>query len=112
MKPLYTRWGKNLDKEHVLEEYPRPLMVRDHYHCLNGMWEYAFTKTFRKPEKYDGEILVPFSPECLLSGVNRQLQPEEYLWYRREFQVDYEMLQAGYRFLLHFERWTSLAGCM
>ena len=31
----------------------------------------------------DGDILVPFSPEAVLSGVNRQLKPEEYLWYKR-----------------------------
>lgn len=102
MKQLYTRWGKNLDKEHVLEEYPRPLMLRKNYSCLNGVWEYAFTKEFRRPKQYDGTIVVPFSPESLLSGVNRQLQSDEYLWYRREFETDAEMLRAGKRLLLHF----------
>lgn len=102
MKQLYTRWGKNLDKEHVLEEYPRPLMVRESYVCLNGFWEYAFTKTFQLPEQFAGQILVPFSPESLLSGVSRQLQPDEYLWYRREFEADGEMLRDGRRLLLHF----------
>ena len=95
MKQLYTRWGKNLDKNHVLEEYPRPLLVRKNYICLNGVWEYAFTKEFCRPKQYDGTIVVPFSPESLLSGVNRQLQPDEYLWYRREFETDVQMLQAG-----------------
>jgi hypothetical protein len=102
MKQLYTRWGKNLDVQHVLEEYPRPLLVRKNYTCLNGVWEYAFTKEFRRPDQYDGTIVVPFSPESLLSGVNRQLQPDEYLWYRREFETDVQMLQAGGRLLLHF----------
>ena len=27
--PLSTIWGEQLDPEHVLEEYPRPQMVRD-----------------------------------------------------------------------------------
>ena len=29
MEQLFTVWGETLDKEHVLDEYPRPLMVRD-----------------------------------------------------------------------------------
>ena len=56
MKQLYTRWGKKIDPEHVLSEYPRPLLVRDSYINLNGYWEYAFTDAFQKPEKYDGKI--------------------------------------------------------
>ena len=87
MKQLYTKWGKELDREHVLEEYPRPLMVRDSYINLNGEWECAFTKAFSMPSEYNGHILVPFSPECVLSGVGRQLQPDEYLWYRRTFEM-------------------------
>lgn len=102
MKQLYTRWGKNLDKEHVLTEYPRPLMKRDNYECLNGVWEYAITKEFCRPFEYDGEILVPFSPESLLSGVERQLQPDEYLWYRVNFNVDDDRLNSGHHLILHF----------
>lgn len=51
MKQLYTKWGRELDREHVLEEYPRPLMVRDSYINLNGEWEYAFTKAFSRPSE-------------------------------------------------------------
>ena len=101
MKQLYTRWGKKIDPEHVLSEYPRPLLVRDSYINLNGYWEYAFTDAFQKPEKYDGKILVPFSPEAVLSGVNRQLQPEEYLWYRRTIDVN-EVQVKKHRLILHF----------
>lgn len=101
MKQLYTRWGRNLDKEHVLEEYPRPWMVRDSYICLNGIWEYAFTKEYQRPEQYEGEILVPFSPESVLSGVQRQLQPDEYLWYRKMVPVNGEALKKMH-LILHF----------
>ena len=114
MKQLYTRWGREADPDHVLAEYPRPLMVRESYVNLNGYWDYAFTKEFRMPEKYEGKILVPFSPESLLSGVSRQLQPDEYLWYRRCFHVpavpvrqepgdrEPDRESAGRRLLLHF----------
>lgn len=83
MEQLYTCWGENLDRDHVLMEYPRPLLVRDSYLNLNGYWDYAFTKEYKQPERYEGKIVVPFSPEAVLSGVNRQLQPDEYLWYHK-----------------------------
>ena len=34
--PLSTVWGEQLDPEHILEEYPRPQLVRDNYINLNG----------------------------------------------------------------------------
>ena len=70
---------KNIDTDNVLSEYPRPLLKRDSYINLNGIWQYAFTSVNKKPNKFDGDILVPFSPEAPLSGVNRQLKPNEYL---------------------------------
>ena len=78
-KTLLTKWGKKIDPEHVLEDYPRPGMKRDSYICLNGFWDYAITKTAGFPEQYDGRILVPFSPEAVLSGVNRMLAPGMFL---------------------------------
>lgn len=54
MKQLYTRWGKDLDPQNVLQEYPRPLLKRSSYINLNGYWDYAFTKEFKKPQEYDG----------------------------------------------------------
>lgn len=122
MKQLYTRWGREIDSSHVLQEYPRPLLKRDSYVNLNGYWDYAITKSFLRPRKYDGKILVPFSPEAALSGVSRQLQPDEYLWYRLELPaacriqpdgsedmqkmdvwgIDWSKLDAGMHLLLHF----------
>ncbi len=85
---LYTQWGESLDTERVLEEYPRPQLRRENYTILNGYWNYCITKDIIKPTKYDGKILVPFSPESVLSGVNRQVLPEEYLWYERIIHID------------------------
>lgn len=104
MKQLYTKWGKNLDSEHILQEYPRPTLIRDtHYEILNGKWEYAITENNARPAKYDGEILVPFSPESILSNVSRQLKPEEYLWYRKEIILEkWNHKDRKGRVLLHF----------
>ena len=97
---LYTKWGKQLDEAHILQEYPRPQLQRESYLNLNGRWDYAITPTEDIPERYDGSILVPFSPETVLSGVQRQLQPDEYLHYRRYICLSREFLQG--RCLLHF----------
>ncbi|MGC3954109.1 MAG: DUF2804 family protein [Propionicimonas sp.] len=98
---LLTPWGESLDPANVLPEYPRPQLVRDSYVNLNGYWEYAFTAAAQTARpRFEGRILVPFSPEAALSGVGRTLQPDEALWYRREIT-----LPPGFRrdrVLLHF----------
>ncbi len=99
MKRLYTRWGKDLDPAHVREEYPRPMMRRDSCLCLNGSWNYCISKSEDHPAVWDGQILVPFSPESLLSGVDRQLLPGEHLWYERDLP---EFYSGNGRLLLHF----------
>ncbi len=96
---MKTVWGEQLDPNAVLQEYPRPQMMRESYRNLNGLWDYAITDTDTCPENWDGKILVPFSPEAELSGVGRTLLPGQYLWYRRELV---EAPQTGMRLLLHF----------
>lgn len=97
---MLTPWGEALDPARPLPEYPRPQMVRDSYLNLNGPWSYAITKSAQKPQRADGTILVPFSPESELSGVGRTLQPDEYLWYIRLVELP-DGFNVG-RVLLHF----------
>ena len=97
---MKTVWGEQLDPERVLPEYPRPQMRRDSYVNLNGWWEYAITPTDDEPTAWDGRILVPFSPESELSGVQRTLRPGQTLWYRRAFTLPEGFVQ--YHTLLHF----------
>ena len=48
--------------------HPLPQARRKNWLCLNGKWE--LTKVDgRERCRYFGDILVPFSPETLLSGV-------------------------------------------
>ena len=35
---LKTEWGENLDPNNVLPEYPRPIMEREKWQNLNGLW--------------------------------------------------------------------------
>ena len=64
---MITQWGEKLEQEMVLQEYPRPQMMRESYLNLNGIWSYAITESADPPAVWDGAILVPFSPECPLS---------------------------------------------
>ncbi len=100
---VMTRWGRELDPDDVLPEYPRPQLRRDSYLNLNGYWDYAITGLDASvPVEYDGRILVPFSPEAPLSGVGRQTQPDELLWYRRDLVLPDGFAVPGGRVLLHF----------
>ena len=99
---LMTPWGEHLDENCILTEYPRPQMRRNSYLNLNGRWEYAITDSDESPRRWDGTILVPFSPESALSGVDRSLQPGQTLWYRREVIVPQGFIPADGRLLLHF----------
>lgn len=96
---MLTRWGRELDRDHPLPEYPRPQLARPAWVNLNGVWEHAFTDTPERPGTWDGEIVVPFSPEAPLSGVGRQLRPTEWLWYRR--RIDPPATPPGGRLLMH-----------
>ncbi len=86
-RDLKTPFAEKLSKVTPLPEYPRPQMVRNSYLNLNGYWYYVITKEARIPAKYDGKILVPFSPETILSEVNRTLMPDEFLYYRKVFEL-------------------------
>ena len=112
---LWTKWGEEVKKacevlDYVpLPEYPRPQMRREDYTVLNGWWECRIALCKKLPDcecgqiaKSDKEkesvfwqqILVPFSPESALSGVGRQLQPGEELWYRRNVQISEDEYQT------------------
>lgn len=93
----------------ILNEHPRPTMMRSNHTMLNGFWDYAIVSIpesdngskWRKsttvltrdeavqavkeaaiPETFDGKILVPFSPESALSGVHQTIYPDNMIWYR------------------------------
>ena len=97
---MLTKWGAALDRSCPLPEYPRPQLRRESFYNLNGVWDYAITASGDEPEVWDGEIVVPFSPEAPLSGAARAPAKDEFLHYRRSFT-----LPDGFRkerVLLHF----------
>ena len=98
---IKTRWTDKLDKNNPLPEYPRPQFQRDNWLSLNGIYEYAITDSkLEWADEYDGEIVVPFAIESMLSGVEKQLLPNQRLWYKKVFTVPDSF--AGKRVLLNF----------
>lgn len=98
--PLLTKWARDVSPLNVHPEYPRPQMVRDEWMNLNGLWEFAESRSGEDPpvgRALDGQILVPFPTESALSGVMKNM---ERIWYRRTFTLPKEW--AKRRVILHF----------
>lgn len=106
---LPTKWTKPAMEAQVpLNEYPRPQLQRANWLCLNGKWDYIGGKQAptalnpSKPASFEGkteQILVPYCPESVLSGIERNLEIN--LWYRRTFETPASW--KGKQVILHFE---------
>ena len=97
---IYSKYGESINTRDCLSAYPRMLMQRDNYTCLNGIWQYQITKKDEEPDdgKYQ-DILVPFAVGSLLSGTDSVLNPDEILWYRKKFIYH----ARNDKTILHFE---------
>ena len=98
---IKTKWAETLDPNNVLPEYPRPIMERNDWVNLNGLWDYAILPTGQnEPQQFDGKILVPFAVESSLSGVQKEVGKDNELWYKRSFKVPANWKNK--KVLLHF----------
>ena len=110
---LWTPWGERVmagEKDGAPVSHPRPQLERERWTSLNGLWECAFVpapdaasawRAATPPADGWQPIRVPFSPEAPLSGVGRQLTPDELLWYRRELKPP--ALATDERAILHLD---------
>ena len=89
-----------MDQDNILQEYPRPQYKRDSYLNLNGKWKYALREKGQKLGELDGDILVPFSIESPLSGVQKTLKPGMFLFYSRKLNLT--NLENKGRYILNF----------
>ncbi|MBN2210856.1 MAG: chitobiase/beta-hexosaminidase C-terminal domain-containing protein, partial [Sedimentisphaerales bacterium] len=96
---IMTRWAKEVRPDNALPEYPRPMMIRNNWMNINGLWDYAVTaKDAVKPGTWDGEILVPYPIESALSGVKKTVRSDQALWYHKNVALEKPQNQ---RVLLH-----------
>ena len=99
---IMSRWADDVNPQNVWQTYPRPGLVRNSWHNLNGLWQYAISRdSSTMPDKFDGSILVPFPVESALSGVQKRVSSAQTLWYQRTFNVPGEW--KGQKILIHFE---------
>lgn len=98
--PLYTEWGEKVTPENAWQEYPRPMMVRDNWENLNGLWDFKINQKGGGREEYNRKILVPYPVESALSGIKEEVGAFKRVWYRRNISVD-NPFDDG-KVLLHF----------
>jgi len=98
--PLFTPWAEEVGPDNALPEYPRPMMKRDHWQNLNGLWDFQMSSKTRSPRDYKEQILVPYPVESALSGVKQTVGAENRVWYRRSFEINQPYPNG--RVLLHF----------
>jgi len=97
---IKTPWAEKVNPSDPLPEYPRPLVVRDRWISLNGLWNYSIVPFGEQPGEWQGEILVPFCAESSLSGVGCKVGKEFHLWYSRSFTIPSSWSKE--RIMLHF----------
>jgi len=99
MNQLISKYGKSITPDNVLQDYPRPQLQRDSYLNLNGLWDFSFS-TNKNCDEYDKKILVPFSPESVLSGVSVTLSPKMFAHYKRTVNLTKDFVKD--LVILHF----------
>lgn len=91
--PLDTDWTYKVGKN-PWPEHPRPLLYRENWQSLNGIWTYESAdgmpaaKLLSSPPRRElgKEIMIPSCVESGLSGV--QEFPVTNMWFTRTFRVD------------------------
>ena len=99
MVDLYTAQGEQMPSV-PLQSYPRPQFKRESYVNLNGWWDFTVSASAQLPAHYDRQILVPYCPESLLSGIHTHFPEGSSLFYRRHLPI--KKPKNGNRVLLHF----------
>src|ERR1700733_11038668 len=99
---MKTRWANGVSADNVHLEYPRPQMVRSNWLNLNGLWDFSINRLdHTNVVVFNGQILVPFPVESMLSGVRKAFTPQDKMWYEQKFKIPANW--RGQHVLLHFE---------
>lgn len=97
---LSTPYSDNMDRDMPWCVYPRPILKRDSFLCLNGSWDFKICTSPLPSSEYNEKILVPFPPESALSGIERSVGEGAFMHYRRFFVFPEGFIKD--RIILHF----------
>ena len=97
---LYTTEGKSITGQ-PWDAYPRPQLKRKSYFSLNGEWDFWSGNGERET------ILVPYPPESILSGINRDMGKFPTLKYRKIFTLPPSFIKD--RVILNFGACDQIA---
>ena len=99
---LMTTWGSSVTADNVLQEYPRPQLVRKNWINLNGLWDFSISNNGSKDSmNLSRKILVPFCVESALSGIKETVRPSQQMIYRKYISIPDTWI--GKKILLHFD---------
>ena len=89
------------DNNIPLSEYPREILKRDSYICLNGLWDFKISKSDNINQEFDLKIMVPYCVESKLSTINKQIAKDDFLLYRRNINIDKKFIKD--KVILHLD---------
>lgn len=98
---LLTKYIDQLNNNKPLQEYPRPQLIRDSYINLNGTWDFEISKSSKLPVNYSLSILLPYCVESVLSGINKLVDKDDYLYYRKFIDFPSDFIKD--KVLLHID---------
>jgi beta-galactosidase/beta-glucuronidase len=101
MAKLTTVYGESLDKNAPLPEHPNPYFQRNAFISLNGPWDFVLDRSPKIPQSYPDKIIVPFSVETSLSGIEKMVSASQYMHYRKLVEIPSAFI--GKNGLLHFD---------
>lgn len=89
------------DNNIPLSEYPREILKRDSYLCLNGLWDFKISKSDNINQEFDLKIMVPYCVESSLSTINKQIEKDDFLLYKRNINIDKKFIKD--KVILHLD---------
>lgn len=84
----------------IRDSHPRPRLVRMSYQILDGLWNFQISPESTPLSSLNTTIQVPYAPETIASTVYKTINPEDYLHYSLNLDINKD---ANKRIRLNFQ---------